>query len=133
MLPLLPFIAGIAAGAAGAELWRRGNMPRRLGEAGRSLRKAASSGLDSVRQTGAALRESVSDTLQRRQAEPPPHRHRRRAGPVIDPTHPGDLMARRQPRHRARATTGHAPRPLRGRHRAPVAVPVGLARSRRRP
>lgn len=130
MLPLLPFIAGIAAGAAGAELWRRGDMPRRLGEAGRSLRKAASSSLDSVRQTGAALRASVSDSLQRQPAEPPPRRPRKHTEPKASARHAASPMTHRQ---RIRAAAGQGPRPLRGRHRAPTAVPAGLAHGRRRP
>ncbi|MDO4681580.1 MAG: hypothetical protein Q4B17_02170 [Lautropia sp.] len=65
MLPLLPFVAGIAAGAAASELWRRGAVQKGFNTASDKIRSAASSSMESVRQTGAQLRETVSDRLQK--------------------------------------------------------------------
>lgn len=63
MLPLLPFIAGIAAGAAATELWRRDAVQKGFGRARRSLKRAASTGVDNVRQGSAALRKTVTETV----------------------------------------------------------------------
>lgn len=65
MLPLLPFVAGIAAGAAASELWRRGAVQKGFNTASDKIRSAASSSMESVRQTSAQLRETVSDRLQK--------------------------------------------------------------------
>ncbi|MDO5057711.1 MAG: hypothetical protein Q4E06_10355 [Lautropia sp.] len=120
MLPLLPFIAGIAAGAAGAELWRRGEMPRRLGQAGRKLRSAATSGLDSVRQSGAALRDTVAEKLQRHDVDETPVLRTSRAR----------SHAQAARRARRQAASPRNLRALGGRHRKAVVVPAGLARRR---
>lgn len=65
MLPLLPFVVGLAAGAATTGLLRRDSVRRKLESAGRSLRSAAETGIDSVRSTSASLRDTVSGTLKK--------------------------------------------------------------------
>lgn len=60
MLPLIPFIAGAAAGVAATELWRRGKVQSAVQAASGKLR---ASGLESVRQSSANLRETVADAL----------------------------------------------------------------------
>ena len=63
MLPLIPFIAGAAAGVAATELWRRGKVQSAVQAASGKLRASAASGLESVRQSSANLRETVADAL----------------------------------------------------------------------
>ncbi|MDO4232413.1 MAG: YtxH domain-containing protein [Lautropia sp.] len=65
MLPLVPFVVGLAAGAATTGLLRRDSVRRKLENAGRSLRSAAETGIDSVRNTSASLRDTVSGTLKK--------------------------------------------------------------------
>lgn len=65
MLPLLPFIAGVAAGATASVIWRQGSVRKGVMSASEKLRSAASNSLFSVRQTSASLRESVAGTLQK--------------------------------------------------------------------
>lgn len=70
MLPLLPFTIGLAAGAAATALWRQGAVRQtfrttgdKLRTTGWKLREHASSGIDSVRQSGATLRSTVTHAL----------------------------------------------------------------------
>ncbi len=63
MLPLIPFIAGAVAGITATELWRRGKVQGAAQAASDKLRASAASGLQTVRETGASLRETVVDAL----------------------------------------------------------------------
>ena len=65
MLPLIPFIAGAAAGVAATELWRRGKVQSAVQAASGKLRASAASGLESVRQSSANLHETVADEIGR--------------------------------------------------------------------
>lgn len=71
MLPLLPFVAGIAAGALAVKLWRTDKSRLRLDQAQETLRAATDtaqkklraatvSGLEAIEHSSAAMRERLS-------------------------------------------------------------------------
>ena len=64
MLPLIPFIAGAAAGVAATELWRRGKVQGAVQAASGKLRASAASGLESVRQSLGCFRIKLGSNRQ---------------------------------------------------------------------
>lgn len=57
MIPLLPFAAGLIAGGLAVRLWRSEETQAGVKKAQDTLRSAAQSGLDTLRETGAAVRQ----------------------------------------------------------------------------
>ena len=55
MLPLLPFAAGLLAGAATIKLWRNENTRAGIDKAQDKLRQATASGLSAIKNTSAAI------------------------------------------------------------------------------
>lgn len=107
MLPLIPFVVGVAAGAATTGLLRRDDVRHKLESASRSLRSAAESGIDSVRSKSASLRETVSDTLKRSvhgQAAAAPRDPGRQPLPARRATQSAGSRARTVPRTSIRRT-----------------------------
>ncbi|MDO4905540.1 MAG: hypothetical protein Q4A16_08335 [Lautropia sp.] len=133
MLPLLPFVAGVAAGATASELLRRGSVRRGLNTAGKKLRTAASSGMETVRQTSAHLRESVSDTIQKAWPgrEDATHTARRQAG--CGPSRQAAKAARARARASARASSQVSARKRHGPRAttAPATAPAKRSRTRK--
>lgn len=60
MLPLLPFVAGLAAGAAAVKLWRNDKATQALESARSRIREATVGGLSRIESSSAALREKLS-------------------------------------------------------------------------
>ena len=56
MLPLIPFIAGVAAGVVAANAWRRGDVQGGLQRASRAMRDAADESMRRVRRSSAQWR-----------------------------------------------------------------------------
>lgn len=103
MLPLLPLIAGIAAGAAAAHLARPGSPVRKgLGVASQKLRTAASTGLDNVRSTGTQLAGTVTESIHKVQQVLPTVTVTRKKSKV-PARRPAGTGPARQAGHQARA------------------------------
>lgn len=60
MLPLLPFVAGIATGALAIKLWRADKSRLRLDLAQEKLRNATVSSLEAIEHSSASMRERLS-------------------------------------------------------------------------
>lgn len=68
MFPLLPLILGAATGAAATQLARSKTVQNGLKRAGAGIRDAASTGIDTVKKTGAQVRRTVAGRLRRKGA-----------------------------------------------------------------
>lgn len=102
MLPLIPFIAGAAAGVAATELWRRGKVQSAVQAAGGKLRASAASGLESVRQSSANLRETVADALHDKWQALRGGKHGQEQAGQADPAQPAVIPALPAPEDQAR-------------------------------
>ena len=60
MLPLLPFVAGAAAGAFAVKLWRTDKARTGLDQAQEKLRQATVSSLTAIEHSSAAMRDRLS-------------------------------------------------------------------------
>ncbi len=60
MLPLLPFVAGLAAGAVVVKLWRNDKTTQTLENAKASIRKATVKGLSRIESSSAAMRDKLA-------------------------------------------------------------------------
>ena len=111
MLPLIPFIAGAAAGVAATELWRRGKVQSAV---------QAASGLESVRQSSANLRETVADALHDKWQALRGGKHGQEQAGQADPAQPAAIPALPAPEDQARqpAKADKAARPSARKPRA---------------
>ena len=116
MLPLIPFIAGAAAGVAATELWRRGKVQSAVQAASGKLRASAASGLESVRQSSANLRETVADTLHDKWQALRGGKHGQEQAGQADPAQPAAIPALPAPEDQAR-------QPACGPRRTPISTP----------
>lgn len=117
MLPLIPFIAGAAAGVAATELWRRGKVQSAVQAASGKLR---ASGLESVRQSSANLRETVADALHDKWQALRGGKHGQEQAGQADPAQPAAIPALPAPEDQARqpAKADKAARPSARKPRA---------------
>jgi len=60
MLPLLPFVAGLAAGALALKLWRTDKSSLKLDKAQETIRNATVSSLAAIEQSSAKMRKKLS-------------------------------------------------------------------------
>ncbi|MDD2664702.1 MAG: hypothetical protein PHD19_13215 [Dechloromonas sp.] len=60
MLPLLPFVAGLVAGAAAVKLWRNEKTAQTLTNAKVKIRSATVSGLSRLESSSASMREKLA-------------------------------------------------------------------------
>ena len=120
MLPLIPFIAGAAAGVAATELWRRGKVQSAVQAASGKLRANAASGLESVRQSSANLRETVADALHDKWQALRGGKHGQEQAGQADPAQPAAIPALPAPEDQARqpAKADKAARPSARKPRA---------------
>lgn len=76
MLPLLPFIAGIATGAVAIKLWRSDKSKLKFDQAQEALRHATVSSLEAIEHSSASMRKRLSAPAA---AEPAPRKARKPA------------------------------------------------------
>jgi hypothetical protein len=110
MLPLLPFAAGLLAGAAAIKLWRNESTRAGIGKAQDKLRQATASGLSAIQNTSAAISQRLAP-------EAPPA-----AAPeaVKAPPRPRKARVKKVEAPAATATAADAPKKTRARKVAKI-------------
>lgn len=70
MLPLLPFAAGLLAGAVTIKLWRNDKTRTNIDSAKKKLREATVSGLNALEHSSASVRQRLSTPTAETSAQP---------------------------------------------------------------
>lgn len=107
MLPLLPFAAGLLAGAAAIKLWRNESTRAGIDKAQDKLRQATAFGLSAIKHTSAAIGRHVAPEAPPAAAPEP--------APVKAPPRPRKARAKKTEAPVAAATVADAPKKTRVR------------------